>query len=175
MLKHILKFGLLAGAIMSVVMAATIPFMERIPDGIAMAIGYTSMLLAFLMVYFGVRSWREKAGGYISFWQGFRIGICIATIGCCCYVATWEVIYYNVMPDFAEKYGAHQLEQAKAAGAPQAVIEAKRKEMEEFARTYRNPLANVAMTLLEPLPPALLVTLIAAGLLRRRPPQAAPA
>ena len=39
----------------------------------------------------------------------------------------------------------------------------------------KNPVINVAMTFLEPLPVGLLMTLLAAGLLRKRAPAAAPA
>jgi hypothetical protein len=173
--KLILKFGLISGAILSAVMLATMPFHDQLGDRYGMLIGYTSMLLAFLFVYFGVRAWREKAGGFITFGQAFRVGIAIAGIGCACYVTTWEVIYYTMMPDFAEKYAAHQIERARAAGAPEAVIAQKQKEMADFTRMFENPLYNVGMTFLEPLPVALLMTLLAAGLLRRRPGLVAPA
>jgi hypothetical protein len=174
-LKLILKFGFMSGAFLSVVMLCTMPFHDQLSDRYGMVIGYSSMLLAFLLVYFGVRSWREKAGGYVSFWQAFKVGISIAAIGCACYVATWEVIYYKMMPDFADTYAAHQIERARAAGAPEAAIAEKRKEMEEFTRMYKNPLMNVAMTLLEPLPVGLVMSLLAAGLLRRRVAEPAPA
>lgn len=41
--------------------------------------------------------------------------------------------------------------------------------MEEFKEMYKNPLINVALTLLEPLPVGLLFTLVSAGVLRRKP------
>jgi len=174
-LKLILKFGFMSGAFLSVVMLCTMPFHDQIGDRYGMVIGYSSMLLAFLLVYFGVRSWREKAGGYVSFWQALKVGASIAAIGSACYVATWEVIYYEMMPDFAERYAAHQIERARAAGAPEAAIAQKKREMDEFTRTYKNPLMNVAMTFLEPLPVALVMSLLAAGLLRRRVPDPASA
>ena len=169
MRKTILTFGFIAGAILSLMMAVTMPIQDSIADH-SLLIGYTTMVLAFLLVYFGVRSWREKAGGFISFGQAFKVGICITAIACCCYVATWEVIYYKFMPDFADRYAARQIEKAKAAGAPESEVEKQRQEMEHFKEMYRNPLANVAMTFLEPLPVGLLMTLLAAGLLRRGRP-----
>lgn len=169
-MKLILKFGFLSGAVLSLVMLCTVPFHDQLGDWYGMVIGYSSMLLAFLLVYFGVRSWRERTGGYVGFWQAFKVGISIAAIGCACYVATWEVIYYTMMPDFADKYAAHQVERARAAGAPESAVAEKRKEMEAFARMYKNPLMNAAMTLLEPLPVGLVMSLLAAGLLRRPAP-----
>jgi len=41
--------------------------------------------------------------------------------------------------------------------------------MAAFVENYKNPLVNIAITFLEPLPVGLLVTLISAGVLSRRP------
>jgi len=40
--------------------------------------------------------------------------------------------------------------------------------MADFRQMYRNPLINVALTFLEPLPVGLLASLISAGLLKRK-------
>ena len=40
--------------------------------------------------------------------------------------------------------------------------------MEEFKKLYQNPLVNIAFTFLEPFPIGFLVSLISAGVLRRR-------
>ena len=56
MQKIVLTFGLIAGAILSAMMLATIPFLDRIGFEHSTVIGYTTMVIAFLMVYFGVRS-----------------------------------------------------------------------------------------------------------------------
>ena len=40
-------------------------------------------------------------------------------------------------------------------------------ELEKFAVAYRNPAYNAAMTLLEPLPVALIIALVSAGVLSR--------
>jgi hypothetical protein len=38
--------------------------------------GYTGMLLAFLLVFFGIRSYRDNvSGGHISFGRAFAVGI----------------------------------------------------------------------------------------------------
>jgi hypothetical protein len=40
--------------------------------------------------------------------------------------------------------------------------------MQEFGEMYKNPLVNIAFTLLEPLPVALVFTLVTAGVVSRR-------
>jgi hypothetical protein len=168
MRKTILKFGFISGGILAAFMAGTLPFLEQVGD-LGLVLGYTSMVLAFLMVYFGVRSYRDTEGaGQITFGRAFTVGIMISLIACVCYVATWEVIYYRVMPDFADKYAARVLESAKAKGATPQELEKRRVELDQFKTNYKKPLYNVAMTFAEPFPVALVITLVCSGLLSRR-------
>ena len=68
MRKIVLTYGLIAGAILAAMMFATLPFEDRIGFDKAAVIGYTTMVAAFLMVFFGVRSYRDRvAGGSLSF------------------------------------------------------------------------------------------------------------
>ena len=169
MRKIVLTFGLIAGAMLSVMMILTLPFLDKIGFDKGEIIGYTSMVLAFLMVYFGVRSYRDNvAGGSVTFGRAFLIGLMITFVASACYVATWQVIYYKVAPDFGEKYAAYAVEKAKKSGATDAQIAATKKDVTEFMDMYKNPFVNIALTFLEPLPVGLLFTLVSAGVLSRR-------
>jgi len=169
MKKTVLTFGLISGAILAAMMVITIPFENKIGSGKALILGYTTMVLAGLLIYFGVRSYRENvSGGQLTFGRGFTVGILIALIASACYVGTWEIIYYKFMPDFADKYAAHMVEQQKAAGASQQKIDETAKKAQEFKESYKNPAINIAMTFMEVFPVGLVMTLISAGLLRRK-------
>jgi len=169
MRKIVLTFGLLAGAVLSATMLLSTLFWDHIGFDKGMYVGYTSMVLAFLMVWFGVRSYRDNAaGGRVSFVRAFVVGLLITLVASSCYVATWEVIYYNVSPDFMDKYSAYAIDQAKKSGASDAKLAQIRKEMADATAMYKNPLVNVAMTLLEPLPVGLLFTLVTAVAMSRR-------
>ena len=101
MKKTILTFGLISGAIMSILMAVNMSLADRI--GHSYLVGYTTMILAFLLVYFGIRSYRDNLGdGSISFGKAFVIGISIALISSLFYVVTWQIIYFKFMPDFMD-------------------------------------------------------------------------
>jgi hypothetical protein len=127
------------------------------------------MVLAFLMIYFGVRSYRDNvADGHITFGRAFQVGFLIMAVASVCYVATWQVVYYKFMPDFTDKYAAYEVAKAKQSGATDAQIAEKAKQMAEFKEMYRNPLVNVALTFLEPLPVGLVFTLVTAGVLSRK-------
>ena len=169
MRKIVLTFGLIAGAVLSVMMLLTLPFHDQIGFDKSLVIGYTTMVMAFLMVYFGVRSYRDNvAGGSVGFGRAFIVGLAITLVASACYVATWQVLYYRFMPDYLDKYAAYAIEKAKKSGATQAEIDATAKEMADFGVMYKNPLVNAAFTLLEPLPVGLLFTLVSAGILSRK-------
>ncbi|MES2123350.1 MAG: DUF4199 domain-containing protein [Gemmatimonadota bacterium] len=169
MKKIVLTFGLLAGVVMSALMVLAMLFKDQIGFDKGLVVGYTSMVLAFLMVYFGVRSYRDGvAGGQVSFGRAFKVGILITLLATACYVATWQVIYYNFMPDYLDKYAAYSLEKAKASGATEAQLAEESTKMKEFAEAYQNPLINIAYTSLEPLPVGIVLTLVTAGVLSRK-------
>jgi hypothetical protein len=170
MRKIVLTFGLIAGAILSAMMLLTLPFHDQIGFGTTgLVVGYTSMVLAFLMIYFGVRSYRDNvADGRVSFGRAFKVGFLIMALASVCYVATWQLVYYKFMPDFSDKYAAYEMEKAKASGASDAELAAQAAEMAKFKEMYRNPLVNIALTFLEPLPVGLVFTLVTAGVLSRK-------
>jgi hypothetical protein len=175
MRKTVLTFGLISGAIMSAMMILTIPFMDRIGYDAGEIIGYATMVAASLLVYFGVRRYRDDvAGGNLSFGRAIAVGSLIVAVASACYTATWEVIYYNVAPDFMVRYEAHTLEQERAKGATPAELERRRVEAEKFVQLYKNPLINASMTFLAPLPVGLLAVLISAAVLRRKSNREAP-
>ena len=169
MKKTVLTFGLISGAVMSVMMLVTLPFYERIGFDTAEIIGYTTLVLASLLVFFGVRSYRDTvAGGQVTFGQALRVGLLITLVSSACYVATWQLVYYQLAPGFAEKYAEHYLDRQRAAGATPEELAATARQAEQFREMYRNPLVNMAVTFLEPFPFGLAASLITAGVLRRR-------
>jgi ABC-type microcin C transport system permease subunit YejB len=169
MKKTVLTFGLIGGAIIAVLMSATIPFAHKIGFDKGLIVGYTTMVCAFLLVYFGIRSYRENVGdGKISFGRAFALGILITLIVCLCYVVTWDIIYRFFASDFLDKYATMIIEKMKAAGEAQQAIDAKIKEINDMKVWYANPFLRAAMTMLEPLPVGLVMTLISSAILRKK-------
>lgn len=169
MKRIVLTYGLAAGGVLSAMMLGTMPFMERIGYDRGEIIGYTTMVLAFLLVFFGIRSYRDTVcGGVISFGRAFRTGALITLVASACYVLTWQVIYYTMVPDFMERYSEHMIAEARADGATEQEIATRQEQAQRWSELYRNPLINVAITLLEILPVGLVVTAVCAAILRRR-------
>ena len=170
MKKTVRTFGLISGAISSLMMLGTVPFADRIDFDKSEYIGYTTIVLSFLLVFFGVRSYRDNvANGQITFGKAFAVGISITLISCVCYVVTWEVLYFQFLPGFMDKYTTHTVQKLQASGASDAVVLAKVQELKKYKDMYDNPLFNAAITFLEPFPIGLVITLISAAILRRKP------
>jgi Na+/glutamate symporter len=171
MTRIVLVFGLISGLIISGMFVLTIPFQDGISFERGAIIGYASMLAASLLIYFGIRSYRDNVGdGAVRFGRAFAVGILIVVVSNILYVATWEFVYPRYMPDFYQKYEAAAIRKAEAGGAnPEKVAEI-RKSIE----MYKNPVMNVLITFMEPLPVGLLVTLISAWVLSRRRSALAP-
>jgi hypothetical protein len=169
MKKTILKFGLISGVLSSSMMLATLPFEHQIGFDYALFVGYTVIVLSFVLVFFGIRSYRDNVGnGEITFARGFIVGILITLISCAFYVLTWEIVYFNFLHGFMDKYGAYVIEKARASGASPAALQAKMEQLKKAKELYDNPLYNAAETFLEPFPVGLVITLISAAVLRKK-------
>ena len=168
MTKIVLTFGLLSGAVAAVMMFLTLPFAERIGFDRAVYVGYTTIVISMLFVYFGVRSYRDNVlGGRMNFGKAFTAGMLITLISSACYVAAWLVMYYGFMPDFANQYADYLVEQARTPGATQAEIDAAIRQGEQARQWLANPLINAAVSFTEPLPVGVMVTLISAAVLKK--------
>lgn len=164
MKKTVLTFGLISGGIMTAMMWGTFPFFERIGFNGLMVIGYTTIVLSFMLVFFGIRSYRENVGGgAITFGRAFAVGILITLISSAIYVATWEIIYF-CLPGFAERFVAMCVEHLKNSGASPESI----KSQIALIHWLDNPIYNAFLTFTEPFPIGLIVTLISALILRRK-------
>jgi Protein of unknown function (DUF4199) len=169
--KTILTFGLISGVLSSVMMCGTVPFLRDLNHGNkGYYLGYTAIVLSFLLVFFGIRSYRDDlANGAITFGRAFTIGIGITLISCVFYVITWEIIYFNFLHGFMDSYFAQQIQKIQSTpGTPEA-IQAKVAAIRHSQQLYENPLVNALYTFIEPFPVGLVITLISAAILRKKP------
>jgi len=169
MKKTVLTFGLIGGVIIAVLTLGTLPFSKQLGYDKSLFIGYTVIVLSFLMVFFGIRSYRDTVGGgTISFGRAFAVGALIVLITSVCYVANWEIMYFKLMPNFVSDYSNYEVGKMRAAGATQPAIDAKLEEMKQLKQLLDNPFKNAAFSFIEPLPVGLIITLISSLILRRR-------
>lgn len=175
MKRIVLRYGLISGVILIALSSITLPLCLNgtLDMGKSQLLGYSIMVLAFLAVFFGVRSYRDQQnGGTITFGKAFQVGILIALVTCVMYVVAWEIVFWGFIPDFGDKYATIALEKMQKDGASPDALAKARTEMETFKKLYRNPLFNIGMTFMEVFPVGLIMSLVAAAILRRRTPDA---
>ena len=69
--------------------------------------------------------------------------------------------------DFMKQYSDYSLQKLKAEGASSAEILIKTKEMNSMVQFYKNPFLRFLMTIAEILPVGILISLIAAAILKK--------
>jgi len=170
MKKIVIVCGSIAGLIVAALMLITMGIYNKggnIENG--MLLGYASMIIAFSLIFVGIKNYRDKQNaGAISFGKAFKIGLLITLVASTFYVVAWMIDYYYFIPDFMEKYSAATINKLKAAGASAEKIARETKEMAWFTENYKNPFFVALFTYIEILPVGLLVSLIAALVLRRK-------
>ena len=172
MQKNIIIYGLIAGIVVSILMLFSVNYISHVEGKVdyntSLLIGYASMLIAFSLVFVGIRNYRNKYNnGVISFGKAFKIGIMIVLIASTIYVIAWLIDYFFFIPDFAEKYSAQTLDKLKASGASQVKIDKETKKMANMVTMSKNPLFTAMMTYVEILPVGLIVTLISSLILKK--------
>ena len=171
MKRIIIVYGLISGAIVGGLMLSTVPFLHSgtINFDNGMWVGYTTMVIALSLVFFGIKSYRDNhLNGSITFGRGFKVGILITLIASVMYCLTWEVCYTFFLTDFSEQYSAHYMESVRNSGASEAEIKAASESQAKAWEMYKNPVIRFGMTMMEILPVGLIITLISAALLRRK-------
>jgi hypothetical protein len=172
MKKTVFTYGIITGAIAITLMIGSMLLIGgrggEAPDfDKGMLLGYTAIILSFVLVYFAQSSYRDNVGdGYISYGKAFQVGILVTLIASILYSLVWVLVADIVAPDFLEQYQAYELNKMKEAGATADEIGKKTAEMNKMAVDYKKPWVKAAYTFLEPFPVGLLVTLISSFLVK---------
>ena len=173
MKKIVLIYGTISGLLMVLMFVISFYLMDRgILKEHSEVLGYSTMIIVLSLIFFGIKSFRDKHGsGTITFWKGVKIGLAIASIASLFYATGWEV-YYNNVPGlketFMDKYTDSIVAKMKHDGAVQEKIDAKIKEMNNMKEMYKNPFIRYGMTLAEILPVGIVISLLSAGILRKK-------
>ncbi|WP_298237397.1 DUF4199 domain-containing protein [uncultured Algibacter sp.] len=99
-------------------------------------IGYASMILSLLFVYFGIKHYRDKVNnGKVSLGKAIAIGMLISLFSAVG-VALFDYIYTTqINPDFATEYMDYSIKKMEATLSPEELIIKKAEltqQMEEY-------------------------------------------
>lgn len=140
----------------------------------ALFFGYASMVLAFSLIFVGVKNYRDNYdGGVISFGKALKIALLITLVASTVYVGVWLIDYYFFTPDSLAKYAVSVLAGLKASHTSQASIDKQMAEINDYIKMYRNPFFNALLTYREIVPVGVVISLIAALILKNKPKSSA--
>jgi hypothetical protein len=171
MKRIVLIYGLIAGVIAGGMLMITIPLYD---NGVLNMdhgewLGYTVLTVALSLIFFGVKSYRDHyKNGVIAFGQALKVGVLITLVASLVYVVSWEIIYRNLDYEFFEKFSQLKLDKMRESGATEAAITEKQTELARYNDLYKVTLFRAAITLMEITPLGILLSLISAGLLRKK-------
>lgn len=173
MKKTVLTYGGIAGAGIVVLMFISMATLKGDNPNFKLAevLGYVTMIAALSLIFVGIKSYRDKElDGFINFGKAFQIGLLITLVASVIYVTGW-MIYTSTggAAEFMEQYYDYAVEQLRESGKSQEVIDQKIAEMEKYKEMYKSPIVQIGITFLEIFPVGLLISLIAAALLKRKP------
>ncbi len=171
MKKIVITYGVISGLITGGLSLVTMPMYANgtLNFDSGALVGYTGMVIALSLVFFGIKSFRDnQGGGSVSFGKGFLIGMSITMIASLFYALAWEVSYAKMGDQFVQQWTNHELEKLQEAGATEAALDKARDEWKDFWEMYKNPLVRFGMTLMEILPVGLIISLLSAALLRKK-------
>jgi len=170
MKKIIIICGLIAGLIVTSWMLVSMAGYSNPNFEGSMLLGYTGMVVALSLIFVGIKNYRDKqSDGNITFGKALKMGLLITLIASTIYVIMWQIDYFFFIPDFFEKYSTHIIRDMKANGATQAQIQQQIIDNQNTGKLYRNPLFNALFTYAEILPVGIIMSLLAALILKRKP------
>lgn len=167
LLRTALIFGTLSGiaVILPTQVALTFSASQHLLG--SEAFGYLVMLIALSLIFVGIKRYRDQTlGGVINFPRALLLGLMISTVASVLYVASWELYLYRTDYVFIDEYVGQVIESRRQAGLSGQALATEIAKMETMKTNYGKPLFRLFTTFAEILPVGLLVSLVAAALLR---------
>ncbi len=159
MLRNILIFGALGGAIANAVISVGVLLLKQHSE----AFGYVSMLIGLTTVFVAIKRQRDVAqGGVIRFLPALGMGLAMSVVAGIFYTLTWEVVLQMIggPGHFIDSFTGAMLR-----GLSGDELARMTPEIEAMRASYRDPLSRLPMTFMEIFPVAVAVSVISAALL----------
>ncbi len=165
----ILKFGLISGLVMAVGFMISIPLSGTPTNYDTMEIyGYASMLIAMVVVFFGVKSYRDRqSGGRLKFGRGVLAGVGISAVASLILALYTFVHIAWIDPGFGDGYAAWEINKIEASDMSAEEKTQAIREIEELKPSLDSPLIQGLIMFAMVLVFGIITSLIAAAVLKR--------
>lgn len=171
MRKIILQYGLLSGTLITAFTWISMYYCYQSAEMNGnMLVGFSAMFLSFSLMFPAIKKYRDQQlKRSISFGQAFLVGIGIAGIASTMYVIGWMIEYHTLMPDFLERFVKYSILELEKAKLSPEILAIEKANYETYRHNYDTLPGMALVTYLEILPPGLLLSLIAAFIMKKKP------
>ena len=130
-------------------------------------LGYSSMVISMLFVFFGIKHFRDHVnGGHLSFGKGMKMGLLIIIIPSLAF-GLFDLLYaYVINPGALDKYYDYQLSKMQASMTA-SEFNAERAKMESAKAMFSNPAVNFLVMTLTVFIIGVIASVISSLILRR--------
>ena len=168
MQKTIVRYGLYGVGVMVLVFGTTfLIFNKKENWELQEVIGYITIVISLLFVYFGIKHWRDNYNhGQLSFGQGLKLGTLITLLPSVAFgLFSW--LEMNVLdPEFGDRYYAHYIEKTKASTPPDQ-LQAALQKLEADKEMFSSPVMQFGFMFLTVFLIGFIITIISALILKR--------
>lgn len=168
MKSTVIKYGVRSAIAISILFLLALTLGKNLDYGLQEVIGYASMVLSLLFVFFGIKHFRDNENdGVVSFGKALIIGILITLFAALAF-GIIDLIYIKyINPEFTAEYYARSIEQFKSS-LTGAELEAKLVEMESQKKLFMNPFFSFLLMSFTVFLVGLIISLISSLILQRK-------
>lgn len=168
MKNAVLKYGGYGAITISILFLLSWYVFDNLSFASQEVLGYVSMVLALLFVFFGIKHYRNhENNGQITFGKALTIGVLISLITALTF-GILDVIYIEVLnPSFMNDYYTSSVEQMKQSLSPDEFKE-RLAEMESQKAMFSNPLFSFGLMAMTVFVIGFIISLISSLILQRK-------
>lgn len=169
MKNTVIKFGSYAFVTASVLFLSGFLMGKNLDFDTMAIIGYASMIVSLLFVYFGIRYYRDKENnGRVSFGKALAIGLLISVFAAIGFGIIDYIYTTSINPNFAEDYLAYSIEKLNNQGLSVSEIETQKALLIEQTESMKDPTLLAFVMFVTVIIIGFIMSLISALILQRK-------
>ncbi len=167
MKKTILRYGLYSTITVGLLSLLIWSLVDIVDNTMGEVIGYSSMVVSLLFVYFGIKHFRDRENnGVVGFGKALLIGLLISLMASLAFGLLDLVYVKYINPDFMTDYYEGMLEQS--ASLPADEFEIRKAELESEKQMFSNPFIHFSIMSMMVFVIGFIISLISAMILQRK-------
>ncbi|MDY8136953.1 DUF4199 domain-containing protein [Aquimarina sp. 2201CG5-10] len=169
MKSTVLRYGIYSAITLFILGLGGLLLGKSLDYSIQEVIGYTSIVVSLLFVFFGIKHYRDKENdGIVSFRKAFLIGILISLFAASAFGILDSIYVKYINPDFATEYYAHYVEEMRNS-LSESEFQTQLKDLEAQKELFSNPVMSFLLMFLTVLIIGFIISLISSLILQRKP------